>query len=432
MAITDEPAGGATYSPVQGNKRTMIVATAQPKLFKPAQAKSANINAAVWPCFTQEEADAVANVLLSNRVNYHTGTQTREFEQEFASWTGAAHGIALANGTLALDAALRASGIGEGDEVIVSPRSFIASVSCVVNAGARPVFADVERDSGNISPQTIADVITEETRAIIPVHLGGWPCDMEGILALAEAHKLAVIEDCAQAHGARINGRSVGTFGNFGAWSFCQDKIMTTGGEGGMLTCGDSDLFEQAWSMKDHGKSRAVMAAQGHPPGFRYVHESFGTNWRMTEMQGAIGRIQLERLNEWSAQRARNAMILAQTLRVHSDIVRLPMPGPRARHAFYRLYAYARPSQLGAGWSRDRLIAEMALVGVPVMHGSCPEIYREKAFDGTSFRPESPLPIARELGETSIAFLVHPTIDEDDAKRIASKVHKVLQSVPRA
>lgn len=408
------------------------MAAAQPKLLNPVQAKPVDIAAPVWPCFTREEADAVASVLMSNRVNYHTGRQACEFERDFARWVGTSHGVALANGTLALDAALRALGIGRGDEVIVSPRSFIASVSCVVNAGARPVFADVDRDTGNITPQSIAEKLTKKTRAIVPVHLGGWPCDMEGILALAETHGLTVIEDCAQAHGARIDGRSVGTFGSFGAWSFCQDKIMTTGGEGGMLTCADDDLFERAWSIKDHGKSRAVMAAQGHPPGFRYVHDSFGTNWRMTEMQGAIGRIQLGRVNEWSAQRARNAMILAQTLRVHSDIIRMPLPGPRIHHAFYRLYAYARPPRIGDGWSRNRLIAEMALAGVPVMHGSCPEIYREKAFDNTRFRPESPLPVARELGETSIAFLVHPTIDEEEAKRIASKVHKVLQSVPRA
>ncbi len=385
-----------------------------------------------WPCFSAEEADAVRDVLLSNKVNYWTGTQTRCFEEEFARWTGAAHGVALANGTLALDAALRALKIGDGDEVIVSPRSFIASVSCVVNAGARPVFVDICRESGNITPATIAAAITPQTRAIIPVHLGGWPCDMEGILALAREYYLAVIEDCAQAHGARIGGRSVGTFGEFGAWSVCQDKIITTGGEGGMLTCQDAALFESAWSLKDHGKSRAAVAAPAHTPGFRYVHESFGANWRMTEMQGAIGRIQLGRMPQWSAQRAHNALIIAQALRVHGDIIRMPLPGPRYDHAFYRLYAYARPARLGAGWTRDRLIAQMAELGVPVMHGSCPEIYREKAFDGTGIRPETPLPVARELGETSIAFLVHPTISENEAKQIASKVHQLLQQVPRA
>ncbi len=386
----------------------------------------------IWPCFTAEEADVVREIILSNKVNYWTGSQTRNFETEFANWTGAAHGVALANGTLALDAALHALEIGDGDEVIVSPRSFIASVSSVVNAGARPIFADINRDSGNITPETIAQVITEKTRAVIPVHLGGWPCDMDGILALSEEHGFAVIEDCAQAHGAHIDGRSVGTFGDFGAWSFCQDKIMTTGGEGGLLTCQDGQLFEKAWSVKDHGKSRAAIAAKGHPPGFRYVHESFGTNWRMTEMQGAIGRIQLGRIADWHEKRARNAIIIAQTLRVHGDIIRLPLPKPGDVHAFYRLYAYARPAQLGDGWCRDRLIAEMVQAGVPVMHGSCPEIYREKAFDGTGLRPKTPLPVAHELGETSIAFLVHPTICEEGAKQIAGKVHQVLQQVPRA
>ena len=405
---------------------------AQPKLIDVAAQHIAQEQPPVWPCFTTEEADAVARVLTSNKVNYWTGGEVRAFESAFASWADCAHGIALANGTLALDAALRALDLAPGDEVIVSPRSFIASVSSVVNAGARPVFADVCRDSGNITPQSIADVLTDKTRAVVPVHLGGWPCDMEGILALAAEHGLAVIEDCAQAHGSRIDGRSVGSFGTFGAWSFCQDKIMTTGGEGGMLTCQDDALFERAWSMKDQGKSRAAMQDGGHPPGFRYVHESFGTNWRMTEMQGAIGRIQLARIEEWHRLRARNAMILAQTLRVHGDIIRVPLPAPRFRHGFYRLYAYARPARLGKGWDRDRLIAELAQLDVPVMHGSCPEIYREKAFDGTGLRPKTPLPTARELGETSLAFLVHPTISEDGAKTIAGKVHQLLQNVPRA
>ena len=255
-----------------------------------------------WPSFTTEEADAVRDVLLSNKVNYWTGTECRSFEAEFSAWAGVQHAVALANGTLALDVALKALGVGPGDEVVVTPRTFMASVSCVVNAGATPVFADVDADSGNLSAATIAKVLTPRTKAVIVVHLAGWPCDMDPIMALAAQHGFKVIEDCAQAHGARYKGRSVGSIGHVGAWSFCQDKIMTTAGEGGMVTTNDEALWRAMWAYKDHGKSYAAVYERDHPPGFRWVIDSFGTNWRMLEVQAAVGRIQLRRMAQWTAQ----------------------------------------------------------------------------------------------------------------------------------
>jgi dTDP-4-amino-4,6-dideoxygalactose transaminase len=262
---------------------------------------------APWPSFSEEEADAVKAVLLSNKVNYWTGDESRKFEYEFAKWCGVSRAVALANGTLALDAALKALDLEPGDEVVVTPRTFIASISCVVNAGAKPVFADVDVDSGNITAESIAKVLTPKTKAIICVHLAGWPCDMDPIMALAERHHLKVIEDCAQAHGAIYKGRSVGSIGHIGAWSFCQDKIMTTGGEGGMVTTNDEALWRKMWAYKDHGKSYEAVYEREHPPGFRWVHESFGTNWRMLEIQAAIGRIQLKRMAEWTEKRTSNA-----------------------------------------------------------------------------------------------------------------------------
>ncbi len=223
-----------------------------------------------WPSFTSEEASAVSRVLLSNRVNYWTGTEGRDFETEFAAWAGSRRAIAVANGTLALDLALVGLGVAAGDEVIVTPRSFIASVSCVVNAGATPIFVDVDPDSGNLSVETIERGLSSRTKAIIPVHLSGWPCDMAPIMELARARGISVVEDCAQAHGARYHGRSVGSIGDVGAWSFCQDKIMTTGGEGGMVTTDDEALWSRMWSYKDHGKSLPGGVGTGStPPGFR-------------------------------------------------------------------------------------------------------------------------------------------------------------------
>jgi dTDP-4-amino-4,6-dideoxygalactose transaminase len=384
-----------------------------------------------WPAFSEEEADAVAAVLRSNRVNYWTGQECREFEWEFAEWSGSARAIALANGTLALDLALQALGIGPGDEVIVTPRTFIASASCVVNAGATPVFADVDGDSGNISPATIAAVMTDRTRAIIPVHLGGWPCDMDGIMALAEPRAIAVIEDCAQAHGARVGERSVGSIGHVGAWSFCQDKIMTTGGEGGMVTTDDEQLWRKMWSFKDHGKDWDAVYTRAHAPGFRWVHESIGTNWRMLEMQAVLGRIQLTRMADWTAQRTANAMAYHAALSGHDDVLHLPLPGAGYTHAFYRHYIYVRPDALADGWDRDRIVAEMQAAGIPVMHGTCSEVYLEKAFDGTPWRPAQRLPNARQMGENSIMFMVQPTIDTQTAERYAALAAEVVARAKR-
>lgn len=407
-----------------------------------------NTSLPVWPRFTDEEVAAVAAVMRSNRVNYWTGQECRAFEREFAAWVGTDHAIALANGTVALDLALQGLGIGATyggsaeDEVIVTPRTFLASVSCVVNAGAVPVFADVDADSGNISAATISPVLTERTKAIIPVHLAGWPVDMDPIMALARQRAIKVIEDCAQAHGTRYKGRSVGSIGDIGAWSFCQDKIMTTGGEGGMVTLNDRDLWSRMWSFKDHGKSWEAVYERPHPPGFRWVHESIGTNWRMLEMQAAIGRIQLTQMAGWTAARETNAAMLTAALAPFAGpdgFLRLPTlqcascPGcdvaMGCRHGQYKFYAYLRPERLPAQWDRDAIVGAIEASGFPAYHGSCSEVYLEKAFDGTGWRPAERLPVARMLGETSIMFLIHPTIKQGTMALYASAVAGVMAGV---
>lgn len=378
-----------------------------------------------WPSYSKEEIDAVSRVLASNRVNYWTGPLCREFETKFAKWAGTSHAVALANGTMALDVALKALNIGPGDEVVVAPRTFIASASTVVTAGAIPVFADVDRNTQNISPATIRSVMTHRTKAIICVHLAGMPCDMDGIMTLASEYDLKVIEDCAQAHGATYNGRSVGSFGHVGAWSFCQDKIMTTGGEGGMVTTNDPEIWSAMWSYKDHGKSWDAVYDREHPPGPRLVHDTFGTNWRMLEMQAAIGLIQLERMAEWSDRRERLAARLAEACAEHL-LMRVPSAPEGVRHGNYRFYAFVRPERLREGWTRDRIIEEMVARGVPCYHGSASEVYLEGAFDGTGWRPEQRLPTARELGETSLAMLVHPTLTDAEIELSVDTLHAVL------
>ncbi len=378
-----------------------------------------------WPSFSQEESEAVSRVLLSNKVNYWTGQEGRLFEKEFASFSGCEYAVALANGTLALDVAFKALNIGQGDEVIVTSRTFLASVSSIVLAGATPVFADIDRDSQNITAGTIRSVITEKTRAIVCVHLAGWPCDMDPIMSLAEQYGLYVVEDCAQAHGATYKSKPVGSFGDVAAWSFCQDKIMSTGGEGGMVTTNNSELWKVMWSFKDHGKSWDAVYEREHPPGFRWLHESFGTNWRMTELQAVIGRIQLSRMADWTEKRRKNAEQIWQAA-AQCKGLRVPTVRSNIGHAAYKCYVFVEPHRLNDGWNRDRVMNTIVEHGVPCFSGSCSEVYLEKAFDNTNYRPELPLSVAKELGETSLMFLVHPTLSVDEIDKTCNVIKQVM------
>ncbi|EPA2450656.1 DegT/DnrJ/EryC1/StrS family aminotransferase [Acinetobacter baumannii] len=383
-----------------------------------------------WPSFTTEEADAVKNVLLSNKVNYWTGQECRIFEKEFAEFSDTKYAVALANGTVALDVALKALDIGAGDDVIVTSRTFLASASSIVTAGANPVFADVELDSQNVSRRTIEAVITPNTKAIICVHLAGWMCDMDPIMQLAAEHGIYVIEDCAQAHGAKYKGKAAGSIGHIAAWSFCQDKIMTTGGEGGMVTTNDEALWKKMWSYKDHGKSYDSIYNKQHPPGFRWLHDTFGTNWRMMEMQAVIGRIQLTRMAEWTKKRTENAEKILKAFD-GSPFFNVHTPSVDYVHAYYKCYVQVNLEALPDGWSRDRIMQEINSQEVPCFSGSCSEVYLEHAFDGTPWRPKKRLENAQKLGETSLMFLVHPTLSQDSIEKTIlaiNAVNRALQS----
>ena len=378
-----------------------------------------------WPLFSEQEAEAVKQVVLSNKVNYWTGSKCREFEQAFAEWTGAKHALAVANGTLALELAMHGLGIGAGDEVVIPPRTFMATASSVVAVGATPIFADVDLNSQALSAETIAPMITNKTKAIIVVHLGGMPADMDGIMALAAQHNLYVIEDCAQAHGAKYKDRSVGTIGHIGAWSFCQDKIMTTGGEGGMVTTNDQALWKKMWAYKDHGKSYDAVYNKKHPPGFRWLHETFGSNYRMTELQAAIGLIQLQRMTAWTAKRQHNAKLIDVAAANFKIVRKINIPN-FVEYAAYKHYLFVNQQFLKHGWSRDRIVDEINALGVPCYQGSCSEIYLEKAFVKHSSLPNQRLPNAKQLGESSLMFLVHPTLTEQEMKKTCGAIEQVL------
>lgn len=364
-----------------------------------------------WPHFDEDEIHASFRVLQSTKVNYWTGSEGKQFEKEFADFIGCKHAIAVANGSVALQVALYGLGIGHGDDVVVTARTFVASVSSIVLSGALPVFADVDPDSQNITAETIESVITPRTRAIICVHLAGWPCEMDDILALANKRNIPVIEDCAQAHGAKYKGQSVGSFGDVAAWSFCQDKIMTTAGEGGMVTTNNTGAHRRMWSYKDHGKDYDKVHSPKQSEGFTWLHDTVGTNYRMTEIQSAIGRLQLLKLPKWHDARLNNAK---QIWHVAGGfpLFRVPDVPSHSEHAAYKCYVFLNLDKLKAGWNQNRVISKINDMGVPCFHGSCSEVYLEKAFKNSSNLPENRLESCRLLGDTSLMFLVHPTLTQ--------------------
>lgn len=384
-----------------------------------------------WPVFDDEMIEGVAAVLRSGRVNAWTGPEVGAFERAYAEHLGRRRAIALANGTVALELALRAFGVGPGDDVVVTPRSFVASAACAPLVGARPVFADVDPVSQNLTAETIEAALTPRTRAVVVVHLAGWPAEMEPILRLCRSRGVVVIEDCAQAHGAEIAGAPVGSFGDAAAFSFCQDKIISTGGEGGLLALDDEAAWARAWAYKDHGKAHAALFAREHPPGFRWLHEGVGTNWRMTGMQAALGAIQLDRLSDWRAKRTRNAGILLDAIDATPGL-RAHEPWAGRVHAYYRLYAFVLPERLKPGWSRDRILRELAARGAPAMTGACGEIYREKVFAAAGWAPERGLPNARALAETSLAFPVDPTLDAETMRGVGATLGEVMSAAADA
>lgn len=386
--------------------------------------KSVDRDFPAWPHISEDEVEAVARVLRSGKINYWTGDEGRRFEREFANFVGSRYAVAVTNGTVALELALRGLGIGPGDEVITSSRTFIASASSIATVGARPVFADVDRDSQNLTAESIRDLVTPRTKAVIVVHLAGRPCDMDSILNLTSELHLHCVEDCAQAHGATYRGRHVGSFGDIGCFSFCHDKNITTGGEGGMVTTNSEALWQEVWSYKDDGKNYT----KAHAPrsaGFQSIRDHFGTNARLTEVQSAVGRLQLRKLPAWLATRRAHAARMAEQLSA-IPALRVPVPPPHIGHAYYRFYAFVRPERLRSDWNRDRILDEITNSGVPCSAGGCSELYLEEAVP-PEWRPEHRLPIARELGETSMAFLVYPTLTEAHIDRTCHVVEQVMR-----
>lgn len=380
-----------------------------------------------WPSYSKEEVALVADVLAGGLVNYWTGTHGRQFEAEYANYLGVCGTVALMNGTVALEASLRALGIGEGDEVIVPCRTFIASASCVVAVGARPVLADVDPVTQCVTAACVAVKVSDRTRAVIAVHLAGMVCDLDPIVSLCHERGIALIEDCAQAHGARYKDRPVGSIGDVGAFSFCQDKIITTGGEGGLVATDDAALLDRIVRYKDHGKDPELVAAarMRGAGGFAYLHSSFGTNWRMTEMQAALGRHQLRRLDESVARRRYLAERLSRSIADVDGISVVPAP-PWAVWAYYRLSLRIDQSRLIHGWSRDRIVSALIAENVWAGPGACPDIGHEHAFDAVPGARDA-RPGAESIAGESLVLQVHPALADGDIDSTAEAIARVMR-----
>lgn len=407
-----------------------------------------------WPHFDEDEIQAVTEVLRSGKVNYWTGEihllddgskvrgENGLFEYEFARYIGVNYAIALANGSLALELALHSLGIGDGDEVIVSNRTFIASASACVMRGAVPIFADIDPDSQNISLDAIKAVLSPRTRAIICVHLAGWACEMDEIMDFAEQNNLKIIEDCAQCVSGKYKNKMLGSIGHIAIFSFCQDKIISTGGEGGMLTCNDSELYKRAWTYKDHGKDFDKYNKHSQHPlvddtasDDNSYYTSLGTNYRMTEMQAAIGRIQLKKLPEWANLRRKYADMLNSGFK---DVygLRTVIPPNYIFHAYYKYYVFIELDKLCSGWDRNRIINAINAEGVLCQLGSTWGIGMETAWKNIkctitgnqhNYQLKKHFPNDHFVGSTILMFQVHPTLDIETISDTIMAVKKVME-----
>lgn len=386
-----------------------------------------------YPYFDSKTIKKVEEILRSGKVNYWTGNECKQFEKNFSTYVGNKYSVAVSNGSVALEIALKALNLKKKDKIIVTPRSFIISASCVLNLGLRPIFADVD-DNGNLSIEGIEKVYNKNVKAIILVHLNGLSCDLDPILKFVNKNKIYLIEDCSQAHGAIYKGKKVGSFADISIWSFCQDKIISTGGEGGMISTNKKKLWLKCWSYKDHGKNYNSIFYKKHKTGFRWLHDDLGSNYRMTEMQAAIGREQLKTLDRQIQIRNKIAKIYLKELKnyyLQYNLLQKPdfkcqtcpfkqndKSCNKCKHAFYRLNLYINPKKI----SQIKLISQLNKNNICCGVGSCPEIYREKIFKRLNSYPKKRLPNAKLLGQRSITF---PNNPYKNLKKIKSEINTI-------
>jgi len=385
--------------------------------------------------YNQKQIELVSKVLKDNKTNYWTGKECKKFEKEFSNYHNVKYSITVSNGSVALEIALKALGLKKYDKIIVTPRSFVISASCVLNLGLRPIFSDVD-DNGNLHINGIKKVYNKNIKAIIIVHLNGLACDLDPILSFVKKNKIYLIEDCSQAHGAIYKYKKVGSFGDISTWSFCQDKIISTGGEGGMISTNNKKLFLKSWSLKDHGKNYESVLYKKNKTGFRWLHDGLGSNYRMTEMQAVIGREQLKSLDNQINKRNLIANLYINGLKnyyLKYDLLKKPdfkcqqCPTEHVKtscklckHAFYRLNLFINKKKI----NQIKLIKQLNKNKINCIVGVCPEIYMEKVFNKFDFKKSNRLSNAKYLGETSLVFTINPYKSIKDYKKDISLIIK--------
>lgn len=379
-----------------------------------------------WPFYSNKIANSVKNTIKSGKVNYWTGNLCSKFEKNFSKFINIKYSCSISNASVGLEMALNALDIKKNDEVIVPSRTYITSASAILRVNAKPIFADIEKNSLNIDINSIKKNINRNTKAIICVHLAGYPCDMKNILKIAKKNNLKVIEDCSQAHGAMIKNRSVGSFGDISVWSFCNDKIISTGGEGGMIACNNKTIYKKIWSIKDCGRSYDKIRKKTTKVGYRWLYDSIGTNFRMTEMQAAIGIIQLKELKSYLIKRNKNAKILYNALK-NINFIEFQNVDKKLYHAYYRFSILINNTKIKKNHSRDTILKQLINNKIPATVGVCPELYKEKVFH--KFRKKHfDRYYAKEVGKNIICFSVDPSISEQNMQSISHKIKRIMKN----
>ncbi len=379
-----------------------------------------------WPNFNNNLISKVVNVIKSGEINYTFGNQGKEFEKKFSKFIGNKYSIAVCNGTAALEVAIKSLDFPKNSKIMVPARSFFSSASCIVNTGHIPVFVDIDPFTQNISIKDLKKKINDNIKAIICVHLGGLPCDMKNIKNLAKKKNIKIIEDCSQAHGASINNKQVGSFGEVATWSFCTDKIISTLGEGGMISTNKKKIYEYCKRYINHG---TALSKRNTSEKFIYNKDIFGTNLRITEIQSVAGIEQLKDIKKIQKKREKIAKDYFKIFLMYENYLKCYMPNKNVKSAWYRFYFFVNPKVKYNQKIRFKIIKFFKENDIKCFTGACPEIYLEKSFKNLENIKFKRLENCKLLGSTSLALDINHTLSNYEHNNNLLKIKNTLKKI---